>query len=35
MKGKKFEKAAEDIRKLWACLARVKVSAPKTKESVR
>jgi chromosome partitioning protein len=35
MKGKKFEKAAEDIRKLWTCLARVKVSAPKTKEAVR
>ena len=33
-KNKGLQAAAEDIRALWACLARVKVSAPKTKEVV-
>ena len=35
LKGKKMQAAADDIRELWACLARVKTSAPKTKEVVR
>ena len=34
-KNKGMQAAAEDIRALWACLARVKVSAPKTREVVR
>ena len=35
LKGKKMQAAAEDIRELWACLTRIKTSAPKTKEVVR